>query len=213
MKTTKLILLLFMLVFAAASLNAQDSDKASDLLQQSLDRMRAVQDYRAVLTMIVSHPDMNAPIVKNGNVLVSGKQAHLMFPEQEVIMNEQYVWVILYEGPEIVKTNARDDDLNQVSLFQVMQSPTTLRYDGKDGDLEKITLFFNTPDSDIIYQIIWINTDWLIVKNKTLGRNGTMYEYQMQNHQLNTGTTDADFTVDLNSDKYKEYVLTDLTEN
>jgi outer membrane lipoprotein-sorting protein len=213
MKTTKLILLLFMLIFAAASLNAQDSDKASDLLQQSLDRMRAVQDYRAVLTMTVSHPDMNAPIVKNGNVLVSGKRAHLMFPEQEVIMNEQYVWVILYDGPEIVKTNARDDDLNQVSLFQVMQSPTTLRYDGKDGDLEKITLFFNTPDSDIIYQIIWINTDWLIVKNKTLGRNGTMYEYQMQNHQLNTGTTDADFTVDLNSDKYKEYVLTDLTEN
>lgn len=213
MKYLRLFSLLVALTVSALSVSAQDA-KADALLKASKNKFNSLKDLNSAITYTLSNPGLDKPIVKNGTLDLSGRKFRVIFPDEEIYCNGTYMWVVVKKDKEVSKTDYdQEDGISVNKVYSIYESKTKSRYDGIEGNIEKVSLFSTDENSDFRLSELWINkTTKLIEKAKLTARNGSTYEYKMTNIKTDTGTNPAIFTCDEAKMKSLGYYVNDLTE-
>jgi outer membrane lipoprotein-sorting protein len=212
MRNFKCIVAISVFVFVAGFMPAQNSPKADEIIKQSNEKFKSLKDLTANFIYILSNPNLETPVIKKGEIIISGNQYHITFPAEEMICNEKYVWIVLTEEEEITKTDFDEEDISLLGIFRMNEKDNKTRYDGNEGGLEKVTLFANSSDSDIWKTELWLREDYIVAKAKMYARNASQFEYQFDAVQINTGVNEAVFNLDETATKYQDFIFNDLTE-
>jgi outer membrane lipoprotein carrier protein len=213
MKKFRLILLVAGLVFAFGFAQAQ-TGKAETIIKQSQTKFKSYKDVKAKFTYSVSNPNLKKPIVKQGELTLKGNKYKVVFQDEEMYCNGKFVWVILKSDLEVVKSTFKEDEgLSPDRIYKIYETGMKSRYDAEEGDNHKVTLFAKNDDGDIWKTELWINkTSKLVKKAVMYARNGSQYQYEMNEIKTDTGVQDLMFNVDEKVYKAQDYIFTDQTE-
>lgn len=212
MKNWKLYFSLVALLSFAVAGFSQSSAKADQIVKASQEKFKSLSDLKASFTYTLSNPNMKKPIVKNGNVVLSGNKYAITFPEEEMYCNGKAVWVVLAMDEEVTITDFDpESSLSVEKIYSIYEEGMKSRYDGEEDGLEKVTLFSNDKNSDIIKTEVWVRkSDKLIGKAKMYARNGSQYAYDMKNITPNAGVSGSVFTFDHGAKEEEGWIVTDL---
>ena len=201
-------------VLAFGLVQAQVDAKADKVIKASKKKFDSASDLTASFTYTLSNPNMKKPIVKQGSLqFKKGNKYMINFPDMSVVSNGRYIWQILHEDEELIKSDYTEEAMSPDKIFQVYENDTKSRYDGVEGNAEKITLFANSKTDEIWKTELWIDkTNKLPSKAMMYARNGSSYQYQMKGIKTNSGVNEATFTVSEDGYEDKGYIITDLTE-
>ncbi len=202
------------LVCAFTLAQAQGSAEADKVIAASKKKFDSAKDVSASFTYTLSNPNMKQPIVKKGQVVFKKKNMYkISFPDMVMVCNGKYIWQVLVDDEELIKTDYTEDAMSPENIFNVYEGETKSRYDGEESGMDKVTLFANNKEADIWKTELWINkSDKMPGKAKMYARNGSTYEYSMGGIKTNTNITDVTFELDESKYEYDGFIITDLTE-
>ncbi len=202
------------MVCAFTAVLAQSSTRADKVIQTSKKKFDSAKDVSADFTYTLSNPNMNKPIVKKGQVLFKKNNMYrISFPDVVMVCDGKYIWQLLVDDEELIKTDYTADAMSPENIFNVYKGETKSRYDGEEGGMDKVTLFANNKTADIWKTELWINkSDKMPGKAKMFARNGSTYEYSMSGIKTNTGISDDTFQLDERKYEDDGLIITDLTE-
>ena len=209
MRHIKYILSLLVIAFAAFSMHAQDA-KADKILADSKKTFKGKKDLSADLKFTIENPRLDEPDVKSGKVAMSGDKYKIKFKSEHIYCDGKSVYLILIEEEEVNITEYDpDESLNIDMVYKIYEEDTKSRYDGLDGNLHKISLFWNHDDSDFFRAELWINKSSKLIENAVLSaRNGTKLIYELSGIKTNQGLGASSFEPQLSTD-YKGFYLND----
>jgi outer membrane lipoprotein carrier protein len=214
MKTLQLVLctLAMLAVFTVA--DAQSNPKADKAIKASQDKFNGLADVTADFSYTLTNPEMKKPVAKKGTVILKKNKYKIVFADEEMYCNGKYTWVMLKADMEIMKNdfNAKED-LSPDRLYKTYKEGAKSDYNGEEAGAHKVTIFANNDDGDIWKTTLWINLETkLIDKAIMYARNGSQYTYLMSNIRVNTGVSDAIFTVDEKKYMDLDWILTNQSE-
>lgn len=202
------------IIFAAFAVQAQTSPQADKLIKASKAKFEALKDFKASFVYTLTNPNLKKPITKQGNIMVKGEKYKIVFPDEEMYCNGKYLWVMLKEDMEIIKSDVDPEgSITPDRLYKIYEEDTKTKYDGVEGDAEKVSLFANNKKGDVWKTELWINKNTKLIDKAVMhARNGSTYQYVMTNIESNLGIPDATFN--LNEAKYEmaEWIITDQSE-
>lgn len=202
------------LVCAFAVANAQGSAQADKVISASKKKFDSAKDVTASFTYTLSNPNMKKPITKKGQVVFKKKNMYkISFPDMIMVCDGKFIWQVLVDDEELIKTDYTEEAMSPENIFNVYEGETKSRYDGVENGMEKVTLFANNKTADIWKTELWINKgDKMPGKAKMHARNGSTYEYSMEDIKTNTSVADAAFKLDEAKYDSDGFIITDLTE-
>lgn len=213
MKNFRFILLIAGLILSFGFAQAQ-TDKAESIIKQSQAKFKSYKDVKAKFTYSVTNPNLKKPIVKQGEVTLKGNKYKVVFKDEEMYCNGKFVWVILKSDLEVVKSSFNESEgLSPDRIYKIYETGMKSRYDAEEGDNHKVTLFAKNDDGDIWKTELWISKTTKLVKKAVMyARNGSQYQYEMNDILTNTGVLDGMFNVDEKIYRDQDYIMTDQTE-
>lgn len=214
MKFSKLFTAFFSLSLVAIMSFGQSSPKADKILKESQSKFKSYKDISASFSYTLNNPNLDEPIVKSGSLKMSGKKYVIKFAQEEFFCNGKKVWVYLIEEEEVTITDYDPEEgLSLETIYKVYEDETKSRYDGESGGQHKVTLFMLDKKSDFWKAEIWITSKTKLISKAVMhSRNGTTYEYLLQNMKTNTGFSDGIFIFDINSyENPGDIYINDLT--
>lgn len=209
MKHIKYIFSLLVIVFAVATVQAQDA-KADKILADSKKTFKSKKDLTCNIKFSIENPRLDEPQVKTGTAKMSGDKYQIKFENEHVYCDGKSVWLVLMEEEEVTITEYDpEESMNVDMVYKIYEEDTKSRYDGLDGDLHKISLFWNHDKSDFFRAELWINKSTKLIQNAVLSaRNGSKFIYSLTNIKTNTGVPASEFTPNLVVD-YKGFYVED----
>jgi outer membrane lipoprotein-sorting protein len=214
MKHFRIALGTLAIIFSAFTAQAQTSPQADKLIKASKAKFESLTDFKATFTYTLNNPNLKKPIVKAGEITVKGDKYKIVFADEEMYSNGKYLWVMLKSDREIMKSDVDPEgSITPDRLYKIYEEDSKTKYDGLEGNLEKVSLFANNKENDIWKTELWINKDTKLIDKATMhARNGSTYNYTMKNIQSNLGVPDATFN--LNEAKYEadDWIITDQSE-
>ncbi len=208
-----LFALLGLAVLGFGIVNAQSDPKADKIVKKAQSKFESFKDLKATFSYTLEAPNMKRPITKKGSVVMKGDKFKVEFPDQSIVTNGRYTWILLTADEEINKMDYDEETLSPAKVFTSYKDNMKSRYDGEVDGKHKITLFANNKESEIWKTELFINKSTNMVSNaKMHNRNGSTYSYNLNDIQSNLGVGDAMFTVDEGTYEDDGWYLNDLTE-
>lgn len=196
------------------SVQAQSNPKSDKIIKASQDRFNSLGDVIADFVYTMSSPDLKKPVVKKGVVTLKKSKYMIIFPDEEMYCNGKYTWVLMKADQEILKSDFDPkEDLSPDRLYKMYEKDVKSDYTGEEAGTHKVTLFANNDDGEVWKTVLWINMESkLITKAIMYARNGSQYQYEMTNIRVNTGVSDAVFTLDEKKYIDLDWILTNQSE-
>jgi outer membrane lipoprotein carrier protein len=206
-------ILTLMALFSFAS--AQSDPKSDKIIKGSQDRFNSLTDVQAEFTYTLTSPDAKKPVIKKGTVTLKKNKYMIIFPDEEMYCNGKYTWVVLKADTEIMKSDFNPkEDLSPDRLYKMYEKDVKSAYNGEEAGAHKVTLFANNDDGDIWKTVLWINMESKLIQKAIMyARNGSQYQYEMVNIRVNTGVSDAVFTLDEKKYIDQDWILTNMSEH
>lgn len=213
MKNFRILFTVIALVVASLGAQAQ-ANKAETIIKQSQSKFKSYKDVKAKFTYSVNNPNLKKPIVKQGEVTLKGNKYKVVFQDEEMYCNGKFVWVILKQDLEVVKSSFKaDEGMSPDRIYKIYETGMKSRYDAEEGDNHKVTLFAKDDGGDIWKTELWISKTTKLVKKAIMyARNGSSYQYEMNDVKTDTGVMDNLFNLDEKTYKDQDYIFTDQTE-
>jgi outer membrane lipoprotein-sorting protein len=204
---------LLALIFAVSTLQAQ-SPQADKLIKQSKAKFESLKDLNASFVYTLNNPNLKKPIVKSGEITLKGDKYKIDFPDEAMYCNGKYLWVLLKEDEEIIKSDVDPEaSITPDRLYKIYEEDTKTKYEGKENGSEKIALFANSKKGDIWKTELWINSSTKLIDKAVMhARNGSTYEYVMKGIKTNQGVTDGIFNLNEAEYESQDWIITDQTE-
>jgi outer membrane lipoprotein-sorting protein len=163
----------------------------------------------------MTNPELKKPVSKTGTVILKKNKYKIAFTDEEMYCNGKYTWVMLKADMEIMKNDFNPkEDLSPDRLYKTYKEGAKSDYNGEEAGAHKVTIFANNDDGDIWKTTLWINIETkMIDKAIMFARNGSQYTYLMTNIRVNTGVSDAIFTVDEKKYTDQDWILTNQSEH
>lgn len=214
MRKIRFILTILSLVFAARLSVAQNSPKADRAIKDSQKKFNSLKDLSSEFTYTLKNPNLGEPIVKKGKILFSKNKYHITFPDEEMICNGTFIWMVLKEEKEVTKQEFNpNESLSPEKMYKIYEKDTKSRFDGEENGNEKVTLFASNDKGDIWKTELWIEIKTKLISKAVMhARNGSSYEYQMNSIKTDIGIPISSFEVDEGKYKAQGFIITDLTE-
>ena len=213
MKNFRILFTVIALVVDSLGAQAQ-ANKAETIIKQSQSKFKSYKDVKAKFTYSVNNPNLKKPIVKQGEVTLKGNKYKVVFQDEEMYCNGKFVWVILKQDLEVVKSSFKaDEGMSPDRIYKIYETGMKSRYDAEEGDNHKVTLFAKDDGGDIWKTELWISKTTKLVKKAIMyARNGSSYQYEMNDVKTDTGVMDNLFNLDEKTYKDQDYIFTDQTE-
>lgn len=214
MKHFRIAIGMLAIVFAALTTQAQTSPQADKLIKASKAKFESLKDFKASFIYTLNNPNLKKPIVKSGELTVKGEKYKIVFADEEMYCNGKYLWVLLKDDEEIIKSDVDPEGgITPDRLYKIYEKDSKTKYDGAEGDLEKVSLFANDKKGDIWKTELWINKSTKLIDKAIMhARNGSTYSYVMKNIQSNLGVPDATFNLDEAKYEANDWIITDQSE-
>lgn len=214
MKNFRKMFGLVAVVLLTASLSFAQSDKKADaVIKSSKEKFDKLNDISASFTYTLNNPNLKKPIVKSGKVVFKKNKYVITFPDEEMYSNGKYIWLKLVSDEEVTKSDYTDESISPDKIFALYEQDMKSRYDGEEGSSHKVTLFANDKKNDIWKTELWINKSTKLVSSAMMhARNGSTYEYKMDNIKTNTGAPDSMFELDEIALEDDGWIVNDLTD-
>lgn len=203
-----------MLCMMVSYSQAQSNPKSDKIIKASQDKFNGLSDVTAEFSYTLTSPDSKKPVLKKGTVTLKKSKYLIAFPDEEMYCNGKYTWVLMKSDREIVKNdfNAKED-LSPDRLYKMYEKDVKSDYSGEEAGAHKVTLFANTDDGDIWKTVLWISIESKLIQKAVMyARNGSQYQYEMSNIRVNTGVSDALFSLDEKKYIDQDWILTNQSE-
>lgn len=186
-------------------------NKAENIIKQSQSKFKSYKDVKALFTYTITNANLKKPIVKAGEVILKGNKYKVVFQDEEMYCNGKNVWVVLKSDLEVVKSTFKQDEgLSPDRIYKIYETGMKSRYDSEEGDNHKVTLFAKDDGGDIWKTELWISKTTKLVKKAIMyARNGSQYQYEMNDVKPDTGVADDIFNLNEKLYKDKDYIFTD----
>jgi outer membrane lipoprotein-sorting protein len=197
--------LLFLSLCFPLSGIAQDSEKASSILQASKAAFDQLEDFSADITYALANPsNPNSNISKEGKLHYSKGKYTVLMADQEIYCDGETMWIHLpAEDPADSEVNILEYDpeegLDLESIFSLYQAGSKNRYDG-DAKVHGVSchkIYMAITDQDLEFNQVelWINKRTeLLEKAITTNRRQIKTIFEFENMKTNQNLPASTFS-------------------
>ena len=155
-------LLVILPLLLGLSLQAQDSEKANKIIADSQNTLENMQDFSANFHYSIENPNMNKPVVREGDIKYKSGKFVIKLDDQEIYCDGVTQWIYLPQDEEVTIMNYDPEEPWIESIFNIYESSSEPRYDGIETihgtKCHKIYVAIKDPSLDYNQAIVWINT-------------------------------------------------------
>ncbi len=177
---------------------AQNNAKADKILKDSKAQFNALSDFSASFTYSLKNPNLQKAIIKKGKLKIKKAKYKILFTDEEFYCDGKKVWVFLKPENEVnISTFDPDESISVDRVYSIYEKSGKTRLDSEEGNSYKITIFVADDNSDIWKAEVWIGkNNKMLVKGVLHSKNGSQYQYDLQDINTNQGISDAEFVFD-----------------
>lgn len=192
-----LVIIALFLGFAAQA----QSDKATDIIKKSQQKLEKLQDFSANFSLSIENPNMKKPVVRTGELKYKEGKFVIQMPDQEVYCDGVTQWVYLPEDQEVTIMNYDPEEPWIEAIFSVYEASTEPRYEGTETvhgvKCHKIYLAIKDKNLDYNQAYLWINTsNHFLEKTILIDRRQTQNIYEFSEVKTDQGLSNLDFRFD-----------------
>ncbi|MCB0835060.1 MAG: outer membrane lipoprotein carrier protein LolA [Bacteroidetes bacterium] len=195
--TLHLLFFLFFIVFLLSA--TSQSNKAEELIQQSIQYTLSLSDFEA--TFNYQHLSLSRKQVESkGKIRFKNRKYVIYTEDSHIYFNNQSYWVYF---PKYNQYMNYDNNPSQTkSVFSHMNSAFTetgtREYQGLENtkgiQAHKISIRPTSKTADFKHAYLWLHTKTLFpIKAVFINKNGSEIIYQFTNFRPNQGISDAEF--------------------
>lgn len=192
-----------------------NQQKAKAILDKVSRNYQQYDGIKAQFKYIYESKKQDFEEVREGEILMKGKNFRIDLGKHLIICNNKYVWTYLKDANEVQINdyNPEDLDINPQEMFTLYQEGHLYGYKGKkqvDGNTYHV-IELTPKDKDESYfkvRLLVIPDKNQIKQTKIFQQDGSTFTYEIQEFSSDVQATESDFTFD--KSQYSDVTEIDL---
>lgn len=194
-----------LLLLVSFTINAQNDDKADNILQGMSKEIKALNSFYLDFTVNIKNSATGENSHQKGSGYVKGDKFNATLGENTIISNGVKVWTVVEEEKVVYESDADDEDeesINPKKLMTIWESGFKSKYEKEDeleGEKIHVINLYPTNPGDVQYHTIILN---IVANSNELKRavmktkDGTTMTYTVEKFSENVEVSDSKFVYD-----------------